>query len=274
MLLALLLAATPASAGVTQAARSLGKDAPRALLVVTPGLALRETDALVAGIEAAGVDVFQISFGPGEQEPAHMRAAIVAGVAALRGPPVALVGHGPGGTLAVQAAVEARPDAVAVVGAPLVSAEQRLTTWLARREVPALGLTPADAAAATWNENPVLPLLLGENAPALAPMDAPWLVELQSWTRPGWTAGAVGVTAPLWVGAGALDNLAPPEAVHPGVPDGATFVRFGLMRLDPADPSNTDLLRWPAVAEEMGAWLRTTLRAARGYGGSDAHPEP
>lgn len=280
MALGVLLAATTAAAGVVQAGGSLGADAPRALLVVTPGLSLRETAPLVAGIEAAGVDVHALVFAVDAQAPAAMRAAVAAGVASLRGRPVALIGHGLGGTLAIQAAPAAQPDAVAVVGAPLAAPEQRLTQWLGAQPVPALGLTPVEAASATWNEQAVLPLLVGEPVPALKPVSSAWLTEVQSWTTPGWRAGVGRVQAPLWIGAGALDNLAPPEAVRPEVPDGATFVRFGLMRLDPADPTHVDLLRWPAVAEEMGAWLRTTLRAAgregasHGYGGDDAHPEP
>ena len=63
----------------------------------------------------------------------------------------------------------------------------------------------------------------------------------------------------MWAGAGALDNLAPPELVHPALPEDAVFVRFGLLHLDATDPSHLDLLHQPTAGHAMGAWLHDAL---------------
>jgi hypothetical protein len=243
--------------------RSFPSKAPRALLVVTPGQDIRESAVFIEAMEAEGVDVFAIAFPVERQRLPDMVHDIQAAVVARA--PIALTGHGLGGTIAILAAAETPPDrapaAVAVVGAPLLAPQQRLTTWLAAKPIPELGLDLSSeaATAATWNGLPVLPLLLGGPLTSTRPMSADWLATLQSWTAKDWKAPVERVAAPLWAGAGALDNLAPPEAVHPALPKDATFVRFGLLHLDPSDPTHLDLLRQPTAAHAMGAWLRHTL---------------
>ncbi len=272
-LLAALPAALAARTSVEDAGASLPEAAPRALLVVSPGLEPRETGPLVEAIEAQGVDVFRITFPVQSQDPAGMRAAIRDGVAALGPGPVALVGHGTGGTLAVQAqAAHGGASAVAILAAPLCAPGGRLVRWLLDQPHPALGLDLGDPAthAATWNERPALGLLLGEPLPGLTPVSGAWLAELRRWATPGWQAPTASLGVPLWAGAGTVDNLAPPESVRGGLPADSTFVRFGLMHLDGADPNHVDLLRGSKPAAALGAWLRTRLQ---GYAGASATPE-
>jgi hypothetical protein len=272
-LLAVLPTAVAAAPLVEDAGASLPGSPPRALLVVSPGLQARETDALVEAIEAEGVDVFRIAFPVERQHPAEMRAAIRDGMVALGPGPVGLVGHGTGGTLAVQAQAEhGGAAAVAVLAAPLRAPGGRLVHWLLEQPPPALGLDLGDAAtqAETWNEQPALALLLGEPLPALTPVSEHWLAELRRWGAPAWQAPTAGLGVPLWAGAGTVDNLAPPESVRGALPGDATFVRFGLMHLDGAAPSHVDLLRRPKPAAVLGAWLRTRLRS---YAGPSATPE-
>ena len=269
-LLTVVLAAAPA---VEDAGAALPGRPPRALLVVSPGLSPRETDALVAAVEAEGVDVYRIAFPVEAQDPGAMRRAIRAGVTGLGPGPVGLLGHGPGGTLAVQAQAEgAGAAAVAVLAAPLQAPGGRLVAWLSAQPVPDLGLDLGAGAVqgAPWRGQAALPLLLGTPLPALEPVGAAWLTELQRWTAPGWRAPVAALGVPLWAGAGAVDNLAPPEAVRGPLPGDAAFVRFGLMHLDDADPTHVDLLRRPQPAAAMGAWMRGALR---GYAGPASTPE-
>lgn len=237
----------------------------QALLVVSPGLAPRATDALVDAVEAAGVDVWRLTFPVDHQSPAAMHAAITDGLAALGPGPVGLIGHGLGGTLAVQSAASgAGAAAVAVVGAPLRSAHGRLLAWLGSRPVPPLGIDPGHPAAqaAAWNGQPILPLLLGEPLPPMLPVSASWLEELQRWGQPGWRSDAADVPVPLWAAVGVLDNLAPPESVRTVLPPGAVFERYGLGHLDDTNPTHVDLLRSPVVGADLGAWMHARLREA------------
>lgn len=272
-LLALLPAAVAGVPAVVDAGASLPGNPPRALLVVSPGLSARETDGMVAAVESAGVDVFRISFPVESQDPAAMRAAIRDGVAALGPAPVGLFGHGTGGTLALQAQSEAGgAAAIAVLASPLRAPGGRLIAWLRDQQAPALGLDLGDpqTQAATWNDQPALALLIGTPLPALGPVSGSWLAELTRWSQPEWRAPTTALGAPLWAGAGTVDNLAPPESVRGALPDHATFVRFGLMHLDGADPTHVDLLRRPKPAAELGAWMRARLRS---YAAPSAAPE-
>ena len=246
----------------------------RALLVVSPGLAPRATDALVDAVEAAGVDVWRLTFPVDQQSPAAMHAAITDGLAALGPGPVGLIGHGLGGTLAVQSAASgAGAAAVAVVGAPLRSAHGRLVAWLGSRPLPPLGIDPdhPEAQTAAWNGQPVLPLLLGEPLPPMLPVSASWLEELQRWAQPGWRSDAAEVQVPLWAAVGVLDNLAPPESVRMVLPPGAVFERYGLGHLDDTNPTHIDLLRSHVVGTDLGTWMHARLQAA---GAVDADQVP
>jgi hypothetical protein len=270
LLLPLAVAAGPRA---EDAGTTLPGSPPRALLVVSPGLSPRETDGLVTAVEAEGVDVWRIAFPVDHQDPAAMSAAIRTAVAGLGPGPVGLLGHGTGGTLAVQAQAEgAGAAAVAVLASPLQAPGGRLVAWMAAQPTPDLGLDLGERGvqAATWRDQPALPLLLGSPLPALTPLSPAWLDELRAWTAPGWQAPTDALGAPLWAGVGVLDNLAPPESVHGALPDDAAFERFGLMHLDGADPTHVDLLRNPRPAAAMGAWLRTTLRR---YAAPSATPE-
>ena len=265
-LIASALAAPPP--GLTDAGRPL--PGPAAVIVGTPGFAATAYEPLVRALEDQGIDAWLLTFTPGAQSPATVVGDdIPAAIDAVRADHarVALVGHGLGGTLAAMSTAQgaAHPDALGLLGAPLSFPPLALATWLAARPVPPLGLDlPAlarEGPTPTWNDLAILPLLLGEPLPPLAPVSAEWLTALAGWVQGGEVVSLASLPCPAWVGVTTLDNVAPPEAVRAHIGD-ATFVRFGYLRLDAEETDHAGLLRERVPTEALADAVRKALRGA------------
>ena len=172
-----------------------------------------------------------------------------------------MVGHGLGGTLAalsVEAGVLS-PDALGMLGAPLLTEPMGLHDWLAARPLPDAVLDPTTLTDATWQDTPALPLLLGEPLPPLTDVSPDWLATLQGWCSGGLSVDLTDAAVPVWAGASGLDNLAPPEWVRPMVP-APSFFRFGYLRFESADPDHADLLTSPRALRMLSRWAAVQLR--------------
>ena len=242
-----------------------GQAGPVALVVVTPGLDRSAFRPLAQAFEDKGIETWTAWIPPDASWPADgaaleastwIRAA--ARAAGAPGRPTALVGHGPGATLALLAAPGVA-DAVVALGPILGPPGTRVGEWLAALPVPEGGVDLATPLA--WNGHDVASLLLGTHVPPLGPLPAPLARDWQRWITEGPPLDPREVTCPVWVAAGARDRLAPVESIRrpaDAFPN-ATFVRFGLLRFDRHDPGSADLLAERAVRRTAARWLRSTL---------------
>lgn len=244
---------------VLDAGRPMPTGTPIALIVATPGLAMPAWDPLVQALEAEGLDAWIARFPPGAQDPDDI-VAIGIPTARRMVPPaaLALVGHGPGGTLAARAALEDPPRALALLGAPLSPPRSGLVSWLVDLPVPPEGLDLARVTA-TWQGRPALPLLVGAAPPPLERASAAWLRGLQAWVRRGAPVDLRDAVFPVRAGTGLLDEVAPAEVVRPWLGDGA-HLRFGTLRMDPQDYDNAALLAQERPTRALARWLADTLR--------------
>lgn len=262
-LLGLLGAALAGSTGLSDAGEA--RTGRVALIVPSPGLGPTATDRLARRLERGGWDAWRLDLVSAAADPEQAAAeAIPAALAELRARgPVLLVGEGLGGRVAAMSVARgaARPDALALLGAPLdlqAAGDQpfALHLWLSERPVPAEGLDLEEARHARWRDQRVLPLLLGEPLPPLGTLPASWLSALATEVREGPRISLEGVDLPIWAAASPSDDLAPPESVRAGLGEG-TFLRLGYLNLDPREPDHAGLLTNPAPAKALLAWAKT-----------------
>lgn len=242
-------------------------DAPVALVVLTPGVDPAAFQPLAAALEDAGMDAWTVGIAPTAPLPEEGADAWVAevllpaAVAALRArepraADLALAGHGPGGTLALMAAPRVGTRAVAVLGAPLGPTPTAALAALAERPLPVAGSVDL-ARPVAWQGHDLATLLLGDPPLPLGSLPVPLARAFLRWAAEGPPLQPAALAFPVYVGAGALDRLVPVESLHlpaEGFPRG-TFVRFGLLRLDRADPGHADLLRDRRTLDDLGRWL-------------------
>lgn len=262
LLLSLTASATPyvlSDAGASRPKR------PVALVVCTPGLALSAYAPMVEALESAGLDAWTAHFPPGAQDAATITGTwlpeIMAELSAQR--PVAVVGHGLGGTLAALSVASGAlsPGALAMLGSPLRTEPTALTDWLSAQPLPEGDLSLAEASAAQWSGVGVLALMIGEPLPALEVVDAAWLAQLRAWSGGGLSVDLREAAVPVWAGTSGLDNIAPPEWVRPWVPPTA-FYRFGFLRFESEDPDHIGLLTSHRALRMLSRWALLTLEAS------------
>ncbi|MCK6506583.1 hypothetical protein L6R53_24955 [Myxococcota bacterium] len=264
ILLAAALAGPPAGAAdavveLVDAGRPMPAGTPIALIVATPGLATPAYGPLVAALEDEGLDAWLARFPLGAQDPdAIVTTGIPAARRALPEAPLALVGHGPGGTLAARAALADPPRALALLGAPLAPPRSALVSWLVDQPIPVDGLD-LGRVEGTWRGQPVAPLLLGAAPPPMERASAAWLRGLQAWVREGAAVDLRPAGFPVWAGTGLLDEVAPAEGVRPWLGPG-THLRFGYLRMDPDAYDNAGLLAGERPTRALARWLADALR--------------
>ncbi len=246
-------------------------DAPVALVVVTPGLDPEAFQPMVQALEEAGLDAWavrvrlQAPLPPADADIWIATTLLPSAAAELRrrqprAEHLALVGHGPGGTLALMSAQHIGADAVAVLGSPLGAIQTGALAWLAERPLPELGNVDL-ASPIRWGDHDLTTLLLGEPQPPLLPLPVELARAWLGWTTKGPPLDLGVVPCPVFVGAAAMDRLVPIESLRvasQGLED-RHFVRFGLLRIDPEDPDHGDLLRERRYLDVMASWVRAQL---------------
>jgi hypothetical protein len=271
LLCAAALADPPVSAGYRLVDAGHDLDAPVALLVLTPGVGEAAYQPLVSALEEVGLDAWTVAVTPSAPLPAEDADRWVAdrllpeAVASLRArepraAALALVGHGPGGTLALMAAPRVAPAAVAVLGAPLGPIPSAALQDLAARPLPEAGCVDL-AQPVDWRGHDLATLLLGAPSLPLEPLPVPMARAYLRWIAEGPPLEPANLVFPIFVGVAALDHLVPVETVHRSagnLPD-ATFARFGLLRLDLYDPEHADLLRDRRFMDEVARWVRERI---------------
>lgn len=277
MLAALLLGSGPAaaerplSAGYQLQDAGHDLDAPVALVVITPGMDPAAFQPMVQALEDHGMDAWAVRITPFVPLPLAdadiwiASTLLPAAVVKLRerdprADRLALVGHGPGGTLALMMAQHVNPAAVAVLGAPMGPVDTAALAALAEGELPAYG--NVDLSQPTkWQGHDLATLLLGDPPPPLAPLAVELARAWIGWSQQGPPLSLEALECPVWVGAAAMDRLVPIESLRVAsqrLPD-RHFVRFGLLRLDPRDPGSADLLREQRYLDNMAAWVDDQL---------------
>jgi hypothetical protein len=224
---------------------------------------------MVEALEALSLDAWTLRFrsdAPWPLEGAGLHAArtlLPGALAALREfkpGPCALVGESFGGTLAALALPELDVLALATLGAPLAANPTEIGAWLRSLPLPPLVVDPRSRA--TWRTSHVLPLLLGNPPPALEPLSSALAADLLAWSQEGPPLEPTRLRGPLLAVAGAMDRLAPPEAVRPalaGMPS-AEFARVGMLRLAVKDPDHGALLRDPGALRLVARWIARHMR--------------
>ena len=275
--LALLLAAAtaqadpPLQAGYQLQDAGHDLDAPVALVVVTPGMDPAAFQPMVQALEDHGLDAWAVRvrlvapLPPADADLWIASTLLPMAVAELRerepqAEALALVGHGPGGTLALMLAQHVAPQAVAVLGPPVGPADTAAMAWLAQRELPPVGNVDLTALT-TWHGHDLATLLLGDPPPPLGPLPVELARAGRRWIEQGPPLALEDIACPVWIGAAAMDRLVPIESMRVAsqpLPD-RHFVRFGLLRLDPQDPGSADLLRERRYLDAMASWVEGEL---------------
>lgn len=211
------------------------------LLVHTPGAALEAHATLHTALTDAGHAVHTAGF-PCSGTSADLAGAVERAGEAL-GEGYVVVAHGLGATIALRADLEASRYVLLapVLGAPVVEAAKA-----------AAHLETLDLRVATpWRGRDLREALLGTPLPPLTCLSPQLAREVQGWVRAGSVPVALEeVGAPVWVGVGLLDELAPPEvlvAASRRIPE-RTLVRLGITRLDPRDFGHAAMLVDPIPA--------------------------
>jgi predicted alpha/beta hydrolase len=246
-------------------------DAPVALVVVTPGLDPSAFQPMVQALEEAGLDAWavrvrlQAPLPPADADIWIATTLLPSAAAELRernprAQHLALVGHGPGGTLALMSAQHIGPDAVAVLGSPVGPVESAALEWLAQRPLPELGNVDLTEPA-SWQGHDLARLLLGEPLPPLLPLPVELARAWVGWIERGPPLRLEAVPCPVFVGAAAMDRLVPVESLRVASQalEQRHFVRFGLLRIDPQDPGHGELLSERRYLDVTASWVREQL---------------
>ena len=242
---------------------------PVALLIETPGLAPQVMLPLVDQLESAGLDVWTLRVQTWAEDPDRLVAEIIPAALRQMPPrPCILIGHGPGGTLAAMAVLALpapqQPQALGLLGAPLVQEPRRLYSWLAARHSAGAGVDLAQLAAAPVSpeDPPVLEILLGSAPPPLSRLSPAMAERLLSWGAEGLALDLADLALPVWAGAGTADNIGPPESMRPALGPLHHFQRFGRASLLPRELDSADLLRLPQPGARLGSWAQKQLTGA------------
>lgn len=250
---------------------SAGEGAPRpaALLVLSPGLRPEAGDPLARALERAGWDAWRLDLADTDPALAE-RVTLPEALTELeaRGRPVLIVGEGLGGRIAARSAEAGRihPAGLALLGAPLDlatagDAPVALVQWMAALPVPEAPLDLASLSEARWQGAPALGLLLGDPLPPLGALSPAWLAALAADVADGAAISLLNADFPVFAAASPSDNLGPPESVRWRVPEGS-FLRLGLLNLDPREPDHAGLLTDPASARALLRWARPLREGA------------
>lgn len=267
MTLLTLLALAPVAMADPSGLSDLGarSDAPVALIVASPGLAPAAVDPLARRLERGGFDVWRLDLAAAPDPQAAAERTLPEAITTLQaeGRAVLVVGEGLGGRVAAQsvAAGHARPDALALLGAPLdlqPAGDQpfALVGWLAARTIPEGEIDLETLRHARWREHEVLPLLLGSPLPPLGTLPATWLRSLAAEVYAAPRVSLAQVSLPVWGAASPSDNLGPPEAMRSGLGT-QPFVRLGYLNLDRREPDHAGLLTDPLPARALLRWAGT-----------------
>ncbi len=271
LLVAPALAESPLQAGYQLSNAGHDPDAPVALVLITPGMDPAAFQPMVQALEEQGLDAWALRLRlvaalPDEGADAWLATTLLpAAVAELRArepraAELALVGHGPGATLALMMAPHTKPRAIAALGPVVGPVDTAALAWLAERELPPVGSVDLREPL-QWNEHDLATLLLGYPPPPMAPLAVELARDWLRWAQQGPPLDLATVECPVWIGAGAMDRLVPIESLR--VPSQALperhFLRFGLLRLDPEDPGSGDLLRGERYLNAMAEWVAGEL---------------
>ncbi len=271
LLLPSALADPPLRAGYQLEDAGHDLDAPIALVLVTPGLDPAAFQPMVQALEEQGLDAWAVRvrltapLPPADADIWLASTLLPAAVAELRerepgAERLALVGHGPGGTLALMLAQHVQPQALAVLAPPLGPIDTAAMSWLAEQALPEVG--SIDLSEPTlWQGHDLATLLLGAPPPPLALLPVELAQAWLRWAAEGPPVALDKVDCPTWIGAAAMDRLVPIESMRvpsQQLPD-RHFVRFGLLRLDPKDPGSGDLLRERRYLDTMASWVEGEL---------------
>ena len=236
---------------------------PAALLVLSPGLLPEAGDPLARALERGGWDAWRLDLADA------VALTVPAAVAELqaRGAPVLVVGEGLGGRIAARSAAEGliHPQGLALLGAPLDldyagEGPVALVGWMLALPLPDEPLDLATRSELRWGEFPALELLLGAPLPPLGALSVEWLDALAEDARTGGPISLLDVDFPVFAAASPSDNLGPPESMRWRVPPGS-FLRLGLLNIDPREPDHAGLLTDPASARSLLRWARPLRRA-------------
>lgn len=226
------------------------------LLVASPGIAKEGYLPLIRALRNDGRDVHLVTFPCRGQDTAGLVRGLRDASATLN-EGFTVVAHGLGGTLALLAAPELKARGFALSAPVLGFSDQAVTNWLSVQDV---GAQVDLNQPLSWNERPVLELLIGTTSPPLTCLSAPFAREIQDWV-PTSSIHFESLSAPVWGGFSLGDNLATLESSVPAmrrIPE-RRLTRLGRNRLDNRDFTHSEMLthRTP---------IRWLVRAARKVG--------
>ncbi len=211
------------------------------LLVWTPGLGHEAFEPLRAALVADGHEV-GVAALPCSGDADTLARSLERRIGALDTSPV-VVAHGVGATLAVLAAQRVAVRGLVLLAPVLDAPDHAAARFLAEQPI---GARVDLSRPLPWRHHPDLrPVLLGEELTALGCLPAGLARDLASWVGPA--APPIDpalVRAPVWVGVGLLDEVAPLEVAVPAARRlGATVERVGVSGFDGRDFDHLGMLR-------------------------------
>ncbi|MCB9687386.1 MAG: hypothetical protein H6738_03770 [Alphaproteobacteria bacterium] len=221
------------------------------LLVWTPGVGHQGYAPLQDALLVAGHEVTVVAL-PCSGDAEHLAEVVGQRIASQPEPPV-VVAHGVGATLALMAADRGEVAGWVLLAPVLDVPDEAATDFVARRPI---GASVDLSRPLVWRDRDVRRVVLGEDLPPLGCFPAGLARDLGRWVGPASPPIPVGaVTAPVWVGVGLLDELAPPEVVVPLARElGADIQRIGISGLDGRDFDHAGMLTaGPPVAAAVRA---------------------
>jgi len=232
-----------------------------ALIVVTPGVKRDNYSLLIDKLEREGLDAWSIRF-PIEAQDASLITSIwiPAALEEFDTQVTVLVGHGFGGTLAAEAVAlgTASPNALAILGSPLITHPTKLSDWVAKQPIPIDPISPDMFEDITWEDKLLTALLLGEESLTLEVMSPQWVSTIQSWMTGQLNIDLTEASCPIWAGSSGMDNIAPPEWVRPKVAP-SSFIRFGYLRMNRVEPDHSQLLTDSPAPRALSKWSAAQL---------------
>ena len=212
------------------------------LVVVTPGWELEGYQPLVRALRDAGRDVHVLRFACAGQDALRLQDDLVAAATTLPDDK-AIVAHGLGATLALQAADRVKAERYVLLG-PVLDVEPVAAVAFAAERVPETDAIDL-ARGAVWNGLDLADALVGQGHPKLGCAPGPFAREVAGWALAREVPIALeAVGVPVWIGVSLGDDVAAVEVVVPAsrrIPD-RTLVRLGMNRMDPQDYEHGQLL--------------------------------
>lgn len=215
------------------------------LVVVTPGFELDGYLPLVRALRDVGRDVHVLRFACAGQDARRLQDELVAAAATLPDQK-AIVAHGLGATLALQAADRLKAERYVLL-APVLDVEPVAAVSFAAAHVPETDAIDL-ARAVAWGGGDLADTLLGARHPALGCVPGPFAREALGWAAAREVPIALeSVAVPVWIAVSLGDDVAAIEVVVPAsrrLPD-RTLVRLGMNHLDDQDYDHGELLTAP-----------------------------